>query len=78
MTVALSHPMRSVTRTYEWFLNDPRCRKWIVQCSGCERYGRKPETPATIPKFRFEEMFPILTLDEQGKCSECQGAGHVA
>lgn len=52
--------MRSVTRTLEWFLRDPRCRKWIVQCSGCRGYGRKRDTPGTIPKYRFEEMFPIM------------------
>jgi len=70
--------MRTETRTLEWFLCDPRCKKWIVQCSRCQTYGRKPGTPSTIPKFRFEEMFPIMELDEHGRCSECHEAENVA
>jgi hypothetical protein len=57
--------MRTETRTQEWFLNDPRCRKWIVQCSACQQYGRKPEAPSSIPKFRFEEMFPLMPLGNE-------------
>ena len=38
--------VRSETRTQEWFLRDPRCRKWIVQCSACRMYGRNPDAPA--------------------------------
>jgi hypothetical protein len=67
--------MRTVTRTVEWFLNDPRTRKWIVQCSGCGGYGRKPETPTSIPKFRFEEIFSPMVIDaEQGLCEQCREA----
>ncbi len=64
--------MRTETRTQDWFLRDPRCRKWIVHCSRCQAYGRKPDTPSTIPKYRFEEMFPIMQLDSQGRCEQCQ------
>jgi hypothetical protein len=67
-----ANDMRSETRTLEWFLKDPRCRKWIVQCSACHLFGRKSDTPSSIPKFRFEEMFPIMELDENGRCSYCR------
>ena len=71
----IAKPMRSETRTLEWFLDDPRTRRWIVQCSGCAAYGRKPNTPTTIPKFRFEEMFPVMVLDEErGRCEQCREA----
>jgi hypothetical protein len=66
--------MRTETRTLDWFLRDKRCQKWIVQCVACGAYGRKPETPISIPKYRFEEMFPIMQLDESGKCEQCQQA----
>lgn len=66
--------MRTETRTLAWFLADSRCRKWIVQCSACGQYGRKPETPNTIPKFRFEEMFPLMTLDDSLICEVCRDA----
>lgn len=67
--------MRSETRTLEWFLNDPRCRKWIIQCSSCGAYGRKHGAPPTVPKYRFEEMFPVMNLDEEsGQCEQCREA----
>lgn len=37
----------------------------------CLAYGRKPETPISIPKYRFEEMFPIMELDDDGRCEQC-------
>lgn len=63
--------MRTETRTLEWFLADPRTRKWITQCLACQQLGRKSATPDSIPKFRFEEMFPIQDLDEAGLCERC-------
>ena len=62
--------MRTETRTLDWFLRDKRCQKWIVRCVACLAYGRKQESPGT--KFRFKEMFPIMELDENGKCEQCQ------
>jgi len=64
--------MRDPTRTLDWFLTDKRCQKWIVQCVTCLTYGRKPETPISLPKYRFEEMFPIMELDDDGRCDQCQ------
>ena len=64
--------MRSETRTQEWFLQDPRTRKWIVQCIACGQFGRRPDSPATIPKVNFEVMFPIMHLDEAGVCESCR------
>jgi hypothetical protein len=63
--------MRTETKTQEWFLADPRTRKWIVQCAACGQYGRKPDTPDNIPKIHFEEMFPVMALNEKGLCPVC-------
>ena len=63
--------MRSETRTQDWFLRDPRTRKWIVQCAACSQYGRKPDTPDSIPKVNFEAMFPVMHLDNVGLCEIC-------
>jgi hypothetical protein len=64
--------MRTETRTLDWFLRDPRCQKWILRCSTCGAYGRRSDTPSSIPKYRFEEMFPIIDLDEDGRCEQCR------
>ena len=63
--------MRNETRTQDWFLRDPRTRKWVVQCSACRLLGRRPDTPE-VPKFRFEVMFPVLELDPVGVCQHCR------
>ena len=63
--------MRSETKTQEWFLRDPRTKKWIRQCSACGQYGRDPETPENIPKVNFESMFPVMILDDEGVCQYC-------
>ena len=63
--------MRTETRTQEWFLADPRTRKWITQCLACQQYGRKASSPTSIPKVRFEEMFPVQELNELGVCERC-------
>jgi len=54
----------------EWFLQDPRTRKWIVQCSRCQEYGRHPDAPE-LPKAKFEDNFRIMHLDDKGLCDEC-------
>jgi hypothetical protein len=67
--------MDDETGTYDWFLHDTRAQAWIVQCSVCLAYGRKAETPSTIPHLQFKEfteMFPIMELDEAGRCIQCR------
>jgi hypothetical protein len=63
--------MRSETKTQDWFLRDPRTKKWIRQCFVCGQYGRAPDTPLDLPKLNFENMFPIIELDERGLCQFC-------
>ena len=63
--------MRTEAKTQEWFLRDPRTRKWIIQCAACGQYGRSPATPASIPKINFEMMFPPMTLDSRGLGEQC-------
>ena len=66
--------MRSETKTQQWFLDDPRTRRWIVQCGACGLYGRRSDTPASVPKVNFEAMFPVMALDDQGLCANCGDA----
>ena len=58
----------------EWFLNDPRLTKWIVQCIHCQQYGRRPETPSTVLNVKFEENVPLMSFDENGVCDVCRAA----
>jgi hypothetical protein len=55
----------------DWFLRDPRTRKWVVQCVQCQEYGRNPDTPE-VAKLNFEENFPKMRRDEMGLCEVCR------
>jgi hypothetical protein len=63
--------MKHQLRSQDWYLSDPRLKKWIVRCVACEAYGRKPNYPRTIPKANFEANFPEMELDEHGMCPAC-------
>ena len=54
----------------DWYLRDPRVRKWIVQCIQCQNYGRHPEAP-NVPKAKFEENFKVMYLNQDGLCDKC-------
>jgi hypothetical protein len=59
----------------EELLKDPRCRKWMLQCSGCRRWGYRHDAPATFfGRAHLEEYFEPLKLDERGLCEQCQTA----
>jgi hypothetical protein len=59
----------------EWYLQDRRIRKWMVQCVACRRWGYRPDAP---PKFhgrvQLEKYLGELKLDERGLCDQCQTA----
>lgn len=66
--------MRTETRTQEWFLRKPECRRWIRQCSSCGIYGRDEQRPLLTLGFDFDVMFHPMVLDEMGRCDQCQDA----
>jgi hypothetical protein len=69
--------VRTELKTQEWYLADPRTKKWIVQCATCKTYGRKSNTPE-VPKVNFEKNFPVLELDEDSLCPVCHELEHKA
>jgi hypothetical protein len=64
--------MKSEQHDSEWYLQDPRIRKWMVQCVACKRWGYRPDAP---PKFhgraQLERHIGELKLDERGICYQC-------
>ena len=59
----------------EWHLDDPRTRKWIVQCVICQAMGYPPDAPKNF--FGREHLvayFQPLDLNEAGICVDCQQA----
>jgi len=58
----------------EWHLQDPRTRKWMVQCAACKRWGYRHDAP---PKFfgqdHLERHFDKMKLDERGVCDQRRG-----
>jgi hypothetical protein len=62
----------------EWYLQDPRTRKWMAQCVGCHRWGYHHDAP---PEFfgraPLEKHIGKLNLDERGLCDQCREAQSV-
>lgn len=60
---------------FDWYLSDPRTRKWMVQCAACKRWGYRHDAP---PKFfgrsHLVKHFEEMKLDECGLCDECRKA----
>ena len=40
--------MKNEDKDAEWYLQEPRIRKWMVQCIACNRWGYRHDAP---PKF---------------------------
>jgi hypothetical protein len=57
----------------EWYLADPRTRKWMVQCRTCLRYGYRHDAPAEFfDRALLNQHFEALELDDGGRCQHCQ------
>lgn len=57
----------------EWYLKDPRTRKWMVQCSGCLRWGYRADAPVEFfGRSQLEKYLELLKLDTRGLCDSCQ------
>jgi hypothetical protein len=68
--------MKKEDKDAEWYLQEPRIRKWMVQCIACNRWGYRHDAP---PKFhgrsQLEQHIGETKLDEHGICDQCREAG---
>jgi hypothetical protein len=59
----------------DWFLRDPRTRKWMVQCIGCQRVGYRADAPERFfGRKQLVAHLQPLALDSTGLCEECERA----
>jgi hypothetical protein len=57
----------------EWYLKDPRIRRWMVQCAGCRRRGYRSDAPARFHgRSQLEKYIGELKVDAKGLCDNCQ------
>ena len=62
-------------RNPESYLSDPRSRKWVVRCNGCQRFGFRTDAPAQFfNRAWLETYFEPFDLDERGLCVDCRAA----
>lgn len=58
-----------------WHLDDPRTRKWMVQCTACGRIGFRADAPKKFfGRAHLVRHFDALALDESGRCETCRAA----
>lgn len=56
-----------------WHLDDPRTRKWMVQCSACGRIGYRADAPEKFfGRAHLVRYFEALDLDDKGRCQVCR------
>ena len=66
---------KTETHDPDWYLRDPRTRKWLVQCIACQRVGYRADAPPHFfDRDRIVAHLHPLTLDSAGLCDECQHA----
>ena len=64
--------MRDESKDINWYLNNPRTRKWVVQCSVCNTSGYKHNAPEIFfGKVYLEKHFRPMQLNELGACEDC-------
>jgi len=56
----------------EWYLADPRTRRWMIQCHRCMRWGYQADAPATFfGRSALVRHFEPIKSD--GVCEQCRG-----
>lgn len=64
--------MRDESKDINWHLNDPRTRKWIVQCCVCNTFGYRHDAPEKFfGRAHLEKHFRPMQLNELGACEDC-------
>ncbi|GER78815.1 MAG: hypothetical protein M5U11_01485 [Anaerolineales bacterium] len=59
----------------EWHVDDPRIRKWIVQCAICQSTGYLPSVSKKFfGRKHLVTFFKSLDVNEAGICNFCQQA----
>jgi hypothetical protein len=68
-------PMKREPNDAEWHLDDPRTRKWIVQCAACGTQGYRAGAPEKFfGRDHLVRHFEAIDLDEHGRCASCREA----
>ena len=65
--------MKDDPKDIEWHLDNPKTRKWVVQCVICQDVGYKPDVPHQFfGKSHLEKFFQPLNLNEINVCEKCE------
>lgn len=65
--------VKSQAKDPEWHLNDPRVRKWMVQCVICQVIGYCADAPEKFfGRYHLVKHFKPISLDSAGICDDCK------
>jgi hypothetical protein len=71
--------MKSESNDAEWHLDHPGTRKWMIQCTGCRRWGYRPDAPRQFfGRPLLEKYFEELQLNANGVCQQCRNAAQAS
>jgi len=58
----------------EWYLSDPRTRKWMAQCAICSRWGYRSDAPSEFfGRPALERYFEVIDQGDPPRCEQCRG-----
>ncbi len=64
---------KSQEKDSEWYLSDPRTRKWMVQCVICQIIGYRADAPEQFfSRHHLLKHFKSINLDATGICEDCR------
>lgn len=64
---------KSEEKDPEWHLDEPRTRKWMVQCVICKTIGYRADAPKQFfGRYHLVKHFKQMNLDATGVCEDCQ------
>jgi hypothetical protein len=65
--------VRHVQHDPEWYLADPRTRKWMIQCAICSRWGYRSDAPTEFfGRSQLEHYFDAINPADP-RCGQCRG-----
>lgn len=57
----------------EWHMDDPRTRKWLLQCGACQRIGYRADSSGRFHgRAHLVAHLEPMILDAAGLCPECR------
>jgi hypothetical protein len=63
--------MKNQDKDINWYVTDPRTRKYLAQCMACGVYGIRPDAPEKFFGSEPLKKLNLLVMKDAALCSAC-------